>query len=291
MKRTIEIAASFSGKISVGQYENENPFFSIKEIMELEQESFDDEYIKNRQRQLHDICYKQFQQQAEIASVEKIAKQYQNIRFYDAGQDRKYPSVTSIIGWDADFHVTPDELAQYAARGTIIHKQVELFLKTGEWKQPKEIPEIYPELVILKQGNLALSYEDVDFQAFYKEYPFKVVELEKTVFNHDLRYAGRMDIKCVIESVNKGKWEKIDGVIFDVPTILDVKTGSVDKTQAMKQQTAYAKSEPDVQQIGVIPLSKENKCGYSKPVIETNLDKYWTLFVRDRENFKKRFGV
>jgi hypothetical protein len=301
MKRTIEISASFTGVISTGSYENEKPFYSLKEVIEfsnpeeiqkaMDEGLFDMDSINERQKSLHKMCYDQFQQQAETAYQDRIAKQFENIRFYPGKNNLKYPSVTSIIGWDDDFGIPQDELAQYAARGTIIHKQVEIFLATGEWKEPKEVPEIYPELVIVKKGNKELQLDDVDFRGFFKDYPFKPLEQEKTVLNHEHRYGGRADIKCIIESKNKGKWEKIDGIIYDKPTILDVKTGGLNKTKGLKQQTAYAKCEPDVVQVGLIHLNKTVKCGYSKPVMEADLDKYWSLFLSDRDKFKKRYGL
>lgn len=296
MRRQIEISASFTGKISTGNYENESPYYAVKEVIELtdaESQSltFSDDLIKDRQRELNEICYGQFKRHADMAYSEKIAKTYRNIRFYDGKNGLKYPSVTSIIGWDADYHVSPEELAQYGARGTIIDKQVELYLKDGKWRTPKEIPEIYPDIVTLQGGNLGLVVDDVNFIDFYKAYPFKVISLQNTHLNHDHCYAGRDDIKCVIESGNKGKWEKVEGVLFDVPTILDVKTGSMDKTKFMKQQTAYAKCDPDVKQIGVIHLNNETKQGFSQPIVETNLDKYWSLFLKDRSNFKQRYGI
>lgn len=293
MKKTIEISASFTGKISTGSYENESPFFSIREILEYAEGEIipADVGISGRQKELHAICYDQFRRQAEVSYSEKIAKQYRNIRFYDGKDGIKYPSVTSIIGWDEDFHVSPDELNQYASRGTIIDKQVEIYLRTGEWKEPKDIPEIYPDLVTLKGGNLGLVVDDVNFIDFYKNYPFKVLSLQKTYINHDHRYAGRGDIECIIESSNKGKWDKIEGVLFDIPTILDVKSGAIDKTKHLKQQTGYAKCNEEVKQIGLIHLNKETKQGYSQPIIETNMEKYWSLFLKDRSNFKSRFGV
>ena len=294
MKRTIEISASFTGKISTGNYENESPYFAIKETIERDEDpgmQLADDVFKNRQKELHDICYQQFKQHAEAAYTEKIAKTYRNIRFYDGANGKKYPSVTSIIGWDADFYISPEELKQHASRGSIIDKQVEIFLKTGEWKEPKDIPEIYPDLVILKGGNLGLVVDDVNFQEFYKQYPFKVIGLQNTMINHDHCYGGRLDIKCVIESTNKGKWEKIEEVKFDVPTILDVKAGAMDKFKFMKQQTAYAKCDAEIQQIGIIHLNKETKQGYSQPIVETNLEKYWSLFLKDRAEFKNRYGV
>jgi len=304
MKRIIEIHASFTGVISTSQFENEKPLFALKETLELPDEliekdgetftapAMSNEVIKARQKELHELCYSQFQAQAERAYQEKLAGLYRNIRWYPGKDGKKYPSVTSIIGWDEDFRVPPDELAQYGSRGTIIHKQVELFLKTNEWKEPKDIPEIYPDLVIIKNGNLGLEHDNVDFQQFYKDYPFKVISLEDTVVNDDYRYGGRLDIHCIIEKDNPGKWAKVDGIQFDVPTILDVKTGSsLDKTKGFKQQTAYAKCLPEVKQIGLIHLTKENKCGYAKPVVLDNLNKYWHLFLKDLDNFNNRYGL
>ena len=292
MKRTIKISASFTGTIPTGRFENEKPFYAVEELIEeSEPNSICDGMIEDRQQMLHDICYKQFKQQAERSNIERIAKEYQNIRFYPGANGLQYPSVTSIIGWDADFKMPEDELQQYGSRGTIIHKQVEIFLTTGEWKEPKDIPEIYPDLVIVKNGNLGLEVDNVDFRGFYEKYPFEVLELEKTAINDEYRYGGRLDIKCVIKSSQKGSWGKLEGILYDVPTILDVKTGALNKLSGFKQQTAYAMCDPEVQQIGLIHLNKEVKQGYSKPVFETDLNKYKSLFLKDRENFKKRYGV
>ncbi len=294
-KRTIEIAASFTGTISTGSYENEKPYFAVKETIEILHDdpmtvwetSSKDEMIEKRQQELHSICYNQFRRQEEAVNIERIQKEYQNIRFYDT-----YPSVTSIIGWDKDFHISQDELSQHASRGTIIDKQVEIYLNTGEWKEPKDISEIYPDLVIVRNGTLNLELDNVNFIAFFEKYPFKIISQQTKVKNDEHKYAGRMEIKCIIENSNKGEWAKIKGCLFDIPTLLDLKcTSSLDKTYVMKQNTAYANCDEEIKQIGAIHLKKDNVCGYAKPIIETDLDKYWSLFLRDRENFTKRYGV
>lgn len=296
MKRTIEIAASFTGTIPTGPYQNEKPLFYVKETIETdgsdqEWNDFDDDIIESRQKELHDMCYRQFKKQAETAYQEYIAKTYQNIRFYDGKDGQKYPSVTSIVGMDKDFNIPEDELAQYAARGTLIHKQVEIFLQNGEWKEPKDIAECSFEYLTVVKGSLGLDFENVDFRGFYKNYPFKVIDLEKESLNHEWKYGGRIDIICVIESANKGKWEKVEGVVYDVPTILDLKTSTtLDKRYGLTQQSAYAKSE-DVQQIGLIHLNKEVKQGFSAPTITTNIDRYFNLFLHKRNQFKTRYGI
>jgi hypothetical protein len=298
MKRTIEITASFTGKIPTGSYENESPFYALKETIEFDDEGgYNDTAIKERQQQLHDLCYQQFKQHAEVAYSERIAKEYRNIRFYPGENGTKYPSVTSILSWDADFFMSPDELQQHASRGSIIDKQVELYLKDlmeGKepvWREPEAIPEIYPDLVIIKGGNLKLALDDSNFVDFFKKYPFKPLALQGVLINHEHRYGGRKDIKCVIESSNKGCWDKVEGVLFDVPSILDVKAGAMDKTKFLKQQTAYWHCDPEIMQVGIIHLNKETQQGFSKPTIETNREKYWSLFLRDRSNFKNRYGI
>lgn len=292
--RKIKIIASFTGTIPTGSYENEKPFYAVEEESEIEDDVMNqlvNEMINIRQKELHDICYSQFKRQAEVSYSERIAKQYQQIRFYDGKDGIKYPSVTSIMNWDIDFGIPQDELVQRAARGTIIHKLVEVFLKTGKWINPSELPELSKELTTVSAGSLNLSLDDTSFVNFFKDYPFKTLELEKTVLNHEQKYGGRLDIKCVIESTNKGKWDKIEGVIFDAPIILDVKTGTLDAESGIKQQTAYWHCEPDVMGVGLIHLNKENKCGYSKPIIETDKLRYWNTFLKERESFRRRFGV
>ena len=64
MKRTIEISASFTGTISTGSYENEKPYYAVKEVIELGDEvdsmTYEDFMINDRQKELHDICFAQF---------------------------------------------------------------------------------------------------------------------------------------------------------------------------------------------------------------------------------------
>lgn len=293
MKKTIKITASFTGTIPTGSYENSKPFYGLEEVLEFDSNEvapIDDNLLKQRQQELHSICYQEFQAQADRCKVERIANEYKGIRFYDVN-GKKYPSVTSILNFDADFHVTEDELYQYGARGTILHKQIEIFLKTGEWKEPKDISEVSAEYKAVIQGNLGLQLDDVDFRNFYKDYPFKLVCSEEQVSNDENRYAGRFDIKCVIESANKGKWAKIDGVKFDEEIILDIKSSTtLDKEKGLTQNSAYAKCL-GVGQIGLIHLNKGNECGYSKPVITSNIERYFSLFLRKREQFKQRYGV
>ena len=53
--RTIEISASFTGKISTGQYENSAPYFSAKEIIEVDEGIDVNKLIEIRQGELQEI--------------------------------------------------------------------------------------------------------------------------------------------------------------------------------------------------------------------------------------------
>jgi hypothetical protein len=270
----IEITASMTGSISTGAYDNEKPLFSLKETLS---EQLTEREISVRQENLYLICRELFEKVSKLSQVERISQQKEGMRFYSFGLDL-YPSVTSIIDWDSDFHTDPLELNQHAARGNIIHKQIEIYLREGIWKDPKDIPECYPDLVILKKGSLGLRWDDVDFRAFYSKYPFEVLSLESTVVNHELKYAGRSDCKA-----------KFQGKI----SILDWKSGSIDETKFFKQLTAYwhAEGNEDVEQVVIVPLTNKTKQGFSEPKILADKEKYWTLFKRDRENFKRRFLI
>ena len=263
-----EITASYSGKISTGNYENESPFFALKEIWNGE---VTPEFINERQAILHNLNYAKFTDCERRSLLELIKKKRKDIRFYG-----DYPSVTSIINWDADFYVSPDELCQYGARGTIIHEQCRIYLETGKWLDPKDIPEIYTQMVILTKGSLKLSLDGYNFRAFKSKYPFTSIQTEVAVYNHEHKYAGRQDIKY-----RRG----------EVIGIADIKTGTIDKVKCMKQLSAYAScvGNENVQELMIIPLNSSTKQGFSQAIIEEDPKKYLPMFLDNRAEFKERF--
>lgn len=271
-RESVEIVASFSGKISTGKWENMNPFFSIKEVWS----GIDDCEIERRQKALHEICYNKFNEVDQQALVDRIREQRKDLRFYEyAGQ--QLPSVTSVIGWDDDMFVSQADLIQYAARGTVIHKQAEIFLNTGTWAEPKDIPEVYPEYVIVTKGDLGLKFDDVDFRAFHGKHPFEVIKTEQTVFNLEYKYAGRTDIVAMFN----GK-----------KSIMDIKTGStINQEKAFKQLSAYAKTIEGIEQLVVIHLNNKTKQGFSTPIISDKIEEHFQLFLKDRRIFKERFNI
>ena len=267
-----EIVVSYSGKISTGNYENESPFFSNKEIWGG---TLPPGFVDQRQQFLFDKCYSRFTECEKRSLLELIKKKRRDIRFYG---DK--PSVTSIIGWDADFYVTPEELIQYSARGTIYHAQVRIYEETGEWLEPADIPEIYTQMVIIKQGSLKLTLDGYNYRGFKAKNPFETISTETEVHNDILGYAGRQDIKY--KNIKTG-----------AIGLADIKTGSVEKTKCMKQLSAYAncKGNEDVTELMVIPINNKTAQGWSKPIIEEDAKKYLPMFIDDLNAFKERFSL
>lgn len=287
----MKIAVSFTGTISTGEFENEKPFFSMEEEF-----TGNDLEIRKRQEDMYGMCRTMFDMVQKESIVRRIAKQREGMRFYPP---ENYPSVTSIIGWDDDYFMGAEELAQHGARGTILHKLSEYYDLHKVWKDPKEFPELYPDLVILKKGNLNLPLDDVDYPAFLEAYPITFISHEVVVKNHTHKYAGRQDAvgtPIVIEEDKEKKikanaWAKLG--VKPVLTLFDKKFGAMDEHKYMQQLTAYwnCPENEDVKQIILIHLNKRTEQGFSKPKICTDKEKYMPLFLNNRENFKKRFGV
>lgn len=282
-KRTVEIVSSFSGKISKGNYENEAPFFSLKEI--IEDATLTDEEISKRQSELLAICYSKFKEAETNTIVERLKQKYQSIRFREYN-GKQLASVTSILGWDTDFFMPADELAQYASQGTINHLILNEYVKNKTWLEPKQIPEAHKHIAILNKGNLNLSPFSGNIQAFLEKYPIEFISCSTVVFNAEDEYSGEFD--C--DGIPKGKeWEKLG--VDPVLTLFDLKR-SVDKIKNLKQLAAYVKaSKKDYKQIVVIPVNDKTQQGFSKPTVSKDPDAYYTMFLQDRKEFKEKFGI
>lgn len=289
----VEIVASMSGKVNTGNYENIDPFFSIKEVIDTE---MTDEEKTKRQNELHLLCKINFDKAVnKLKGVEpnasydikKLAEAYKNIRWYEHGLE-KYPSVTSILSYfSTPFDFPKDELKKLADRGTVIHALCEMYLIKGEWLSLDELERVAMELYdrpllhaieTVVEHNLVL--DDIDFIGFLNNYPLERLDSEFTVVSEEFQYGGRCDLKAVY-----------DGKI----TLCDIKTGGVssEKTKkALEQLSAYAKADgmDDVEQIMVIPLNHKVKQGFSKPTISTP-DEHWDDFLTKRRNFFKELGV
>lgn len=289
----VEIIASVSGKINTGNYENIDPFFSIKEM--IDQKLSDEDKIK-RQKELHELCQTNFNEALQkiknpsqpdnSLNLKKIADAYKEIRWYEHG-DEKFPSVTSILGYFAKpFDFPKDELKKLADRGTVIHALCEYYMKQKKWINLEELTfwalEDHDVQLLDAIGTVEahkLEVDNIDFVGFLENFPLMYLDSEFTVISEEFKYAGRCDLKALYNN-------KV--------TLCDYKTGSVypDKTKkALEQLSAYAKGDgmEDVEQIMVINLNHKVKQGWSKPTISTP-DKHWEDFLTKRRQFYKELG-
>ena len=267
--KTKEIKVGLSGTIPIASFENLKPYFEIS--AEIEAGDNVDEKLK----ELRKIIKQHFEQEGNNAKAELIEKQYSNIRFYEK-DGKKYPSVTSILNWNVDFRISEDELQQYGARGTIVHRLIEEYLGAEKWVEPTAIPELNNEVATVTAGSLGLHWKDCSYMKAVEglKDDLKVEGLEVELFNDEHLYAGRSDLLCVY----KGK-----------RTIVDFKTGT---TSDMRQLAAYAVCDKGVEQMMIVPCGPtDNKSGVKKPIISSDIAGEFKKFVYARQAFRERFGI
>lgn len=276
MKRKIKISAGFQGVIPTGSYQNSRPSFNAEEEFEFDGDDMEANLIHEvRMEELYQICREKFNSVAEQERIEKVKNDRKDFRFY-MKEGVEYPSVTSILNYDSDFLVSEDELKQYASQGNIIHAQVGEYIKSGLWKSPKDIEGTTPDLFILKSGSLQLSLDGWDFLAFLKKYPMENLRNGEPVINEKEKYAGLPDGY---------------GTFNGVASIFEIKR-TPEKTKNFMQMSAYAKaSNEKVEQMIIIPLNDKTEQGFSKPIISTDIEKYFELFLYKRREFRKVYGV
>jgi hypothetical protein len=276
--RQIKVSASFGGKIPTGSYQNSSPSFFAEETIEFNDELQDvNSYIKGRQQALQEICYNNFEAEALKAKLLKIKNDRADFRFTKLPNGEEVPSVTTILGYDFEAWIDDEEMKQYCAQGTVIHAQVADFINTKVWKEPKEILDITAELFILKNGSLKLPIDGWSFEAFLKKYPITNLKNGKTSFNEQYRYGGTPDG---------------EGEIDNLATLFDVKR-TPDKVKNFMQMSAYCKCKgmEHIKQMMIIPLNDKTEQGFSKPIISTDIDKYFELFMAKRRDFRKIYGI
>ena len=264
-----EIKASISGAIPIASYENLKPYYEI--VAEVEE----GEDVDAAMKKLRSIVRWHFEQEGNNAKADLIQKQYSGIRFYEK-DGKKYPSVTSVLGWNVDWKISEDELQQYGSRGTIVHKLIEGYLATGKWIDPTTAPELANEVATVTAGSLALSWVDCSYKAALEaiEGDLKVINQEQELFNDEHLYAGRSDLVCMY----KGK-----------KTIIDFKSGT---TTDMRQLAAYAACLDGIEQLVIVPVGpNENKSGIKKPIISTDVVGEFKKFLFARASFRERFGI
>jgi len=198
--------------------------------------------------------------------------------------DGVYLSVTSIINPEGIAY-PPELLVQYSTRGTIVHKLFEHFVKHHQLVTPESICDA-DEVLLVREGSLKLSIEACNFFDFFQEHGHKIViaKSEQKLKNTVHKFAGRADII--------GMYEK-------ELTVMDVKTsGNYDAKKLVgywKQQAAYANCiTPRPKKMVILPINPTSPRGYDDPIVETDIDGYFNLFLQDlqyvRENYIMPLG-
>jgi len=264
-----EIVSSLSAVVPIGSYENLKPGFEMR--VEIENNDEINDAFKYANGYLKDML----SIFSNSAKADLIEKQFQNIRLYEK-DGKKYPSVTSILGWDVDWKISESVLAEYGSRGTICHKLIEIYLTEGEWANPLEIPELEKDVAILLGGSKKLSWNDCSYKVAIDSLvgDLKIIQLENELYNDENLFAGRCDLVCLY----KGK-----------QSIVDFKTGS---TTDMRQLAAYSSCMEGIEQLVIVPVGPtDNKSGLKKPVVCTDIAGEYKKFLYARAKFRERFGI
>jgi hypothetical protein len=278
----VVVSSSFGGKISTGSFENSSPFFSAQ--VELTLDRADGEYVLGRidtyQKDLQGLCQRQFKDVADRLTIERIEKDRKEIRFYLSPTGKKLPSVTSILNLGfTGYGISGEDMSEYASQGNINHARVHHFIKTEKWVAPKELQECWEDILTLKNGSLALSPDACNFPAFLEKYPMEKLKNSESVFNEEHGYAGTPDFTAV--PIFKGA--------DPVESVCDVKR-SIDKVKNFMQMAAYAKCL-GLKQMVIVPLNDDTAQGFSKPIVSSDVDGYFEMFLRKLVKFKKQYGL
>jgi len=279
VKRTIRILGGVSGTIATGSFQNLKPMFSWEET--IEDCEMTDEQISERIKELYGKGFAMLRESEQKAIVERIQRERKDLRIILSAKGNLLPSVTSIINYDADFFIPPEELSQYASQGTITHAKVENYIKTGKWCQAKDLQDIWTDIVILTKGNLKLQIDVGDFPEFLKKFPVADMKNGKAFQYDEGGYCGMPDFTGVPDFKEALK----------VLTMFDVKR-TADKIKNGMQLAAYCKPF-NIKQGIIIPLNDKTAQGYSKPTIytEQELEGYFKMFKSKQREFKQRYSI
>ncbi len=278
--KTIRIGGSITGVIATGSFQNLRPSFTWEET--IDNCELTDEQIQARIQTLHDKSMIMLKEAEQSAIVERIQRERQDLRFLRSPMTKKMlPSVTSIIGWDADFFCSGEDLAQYASQGNIIDAKVKHFIKMGKWVEAKELKDIWIDMVILSKGSLKLDLDVGDFPAFLEKYPISGMKVGERFYDNENGYTGEPDFIGMPDFKGAEK----------IPTIFDVKR-TPDKLKNGLQLSGYCKSLGIKQGI-IVPLNDKTGQNYSKPKVynEDELSGYFKMFKSKQTDFRKRYGI
>jgi hypothetical protein len=281
----IKVSSSYSGVIATGSYENSRPAFSAEVECEADDNFLND--IPVIQKQLHEICYGQFKSVEQEMVVERINKERKDIRFRKAPNGKLYPSLTSVLNYDADFMIPDYQLQQYASQSNICHARTANFISTGKWVEPKDLKECHTDIVICVKGDLGLDIDAGSFPNFLEDFPILDMENGTEIYDDELEICGLPDFMGVPD-IDKGKWKKVFPEIKKVKSVFDVKR-SVDEEKNLCQVFGYGKPL-GIKQGVIIPLNNKTKQGYSQPLVSQKHEYYIAILSNKRKSFRGRFG-
>jgi len=162
MKRNITLGAEVGGVFGTGAFENlrvKFPFsvtyLDVDGIPEKEFEQDLSDAVRASQMAYKEL-YAQMEFAEEQAKQKAIAKFHKSIRWYDAGNGLKYPSVTSVIDFANPIDWFIDDLKKrgLSSRGMVVDHILQHFIKTGKWVEPKELPECVRHFRIMTSTKL-----------------------------------------------------------------------------------------------------------------------------------------
>lgn len=286
---TVDITVSVTGKIPRRNFENFSPYFSIKEIYK---DYITEEYRVKRQQELYKGLQVFFNDIREGVRIEELQEQFKNLRFtLNPATGRKYPHVTDILYWDAEFYINPDELNQYGARGSAIHAMIDNWIHVMSYGNPNPPTEMAwttnvvnkRDAILLKTGSLRLwdTLEEINFLGFMEKHGKYIIfgDGEFRGFNEEHFYCGQPD--------RIGSYDS-------VPAIFDFKCRAA-KDDDFKQMAMYLKLDDTrlkgITRMVVIPLNSANKSGFGSPVVSDEPEKYFNLALRDRADYRDKFGI
>jgi len=296
MSKDIHIGVQLGAVVSSGPYENLKPHFDFqvtyKDVAEFPGKQFEDDLSKaeDAQKVAYERLFKQVEYVERQAHQKAVEKFHKSIRWYtDEKTGDRWPSVTSVIDFanPIDWFVSKERLRGLAARGQVVDIVLQEFIKTqiadkdgiGHWTSADEIPECHRHITIMRDMDYQI---EGNLPAFVDKFDVKFVSGHETVINRKDKYGGQPDAYATF-----GDDKAV--VLIDLKSFNPDSNG---RTRTLKQTAAYAmasKTKPD--KIGIMPIHGKNQQGYSKPIIESDIAKYYKMFLADRKVFTETFGI
>ena len=249
MTTKTQITYGNSAKINKGDFNQEGPLYSAQTVFEGEEEVNEaDEFM--RLKGIVDPLLAQH--------IKESTLDLSHVRIREK-DDKKYPSVTSIISPDPlPASISPE----YGIRGKESEAIFKHWIATGEIRAPE---------VELKQ----LSYDAIQIKPFIEKFgehlQFGDSSVAKTLYHEKHLFSGECDLFRV--------------QIKDRPFLIDIKTGQF----KYEQLIAYKKCEGTPDDVGLAFFDLKNcKIVFLK---EEKEQYYWERFLIKRGRFFERFGV